>query len=124
MKPLKDNEIYLIYQDCAMCGARRGWGKSQTEIANKHGFKIIEVPFTSEGAGKIITKVCLTQEIKPKKAGSMATLPFFTDLKNFSKNLEDFVEKVEEDDGIGFKPPKKIKKNRKAKQDGTDSTDA
>lgn len=95
MKPLKDDEIYLIYQDCAMCGARAGWGEVQTEVADKHGFKILQVPFTSDGAAEIITKVCLTHEIKPKKPGSMATLPFFTDLKHFSKNLEDFVEKPE-----------------------------
>ena len=109
MKPLNDHEIYLVYQDCAMCGTRLDWGKKQTEVANAYGYKIIEVPFTAEGAGKIITKVCLTKEIKPKKPGSMATLPFFTDLKNFSKNLEDFIEKPEEKQPL----PKKSKKSRK-----------
>lgn len=113
MKPLNPNEIYLVYQDCAMCGARKGWGDEQTKVADKHGFKIIEVPFTSEGASEVITKVCLTHEIKPKKPGSMATLPFFTDLKHFSKILEDFIEKPEEDDEIGFKPSKKTKKRGK-----------
>lgn len=96
MESLQPNEIYLVYQDCPMCGSHADWGKKQTEVADKYGFKIIEKGFTEPGVSAIIKAVCLGNDdgvkILPKKPGALATLPFFTDLKHFSKNLEDFVE--------------------------------
>ena len=81
-------EVKLIYQDCPMCGARENWGKRQTEVANKHGLKIVEVPFSSPGASDIIVEAILgdTKFITGDK-----TMPFFTDGEKYSKELADFL---------------------------------
>lgn len=76
-------KIALVFQDCPMCGARKGWGEAQLKIADKHGFEIVETPFFATGAKEWIWEAA--------KAGM--TLPFYTDGKKFSKNLEDFVVK-------------------------------
>lgn len=76
-------QVMLVYQDCPMCGARKGWGEEQTKIANTHGIEIIKFPFFKSGAKEWIWDA----------AKSGVTLPFFTDGKKFSKKLEDFIEK-------------------------------
>lgn len=106
-------EILLVYQDCPMCGARQEWGERQTKVANDFGFKIRNVPFTSDEGRDLIKKVCLHHELIPKKDDSLATLPFFTDGKFFSKNLEDFVEtEPEPDESEVEEKPKRRKKSR------------
>lgn len=93
--PKFKKEIMLVYQDCPMCGSREDWGKKQTEIANRHHFKIIETPFYKTGVAGLIMRAI--------QAGCNH-LPFFTDGSKFSYSLDDFVDK------------KPVKKNKTKKE--------
>lgn len=88
----------LIYQDCPMCGARKGWGEAQTKIADDHGFEIVPTPFYKTGTPGLIMSA-VSHGIKQ--------MPFFTDGKKFSYSLEDFIEK----------PKSKRKRNTKKKRE-------
>lgn len=101
-------QIMLIYQDCPMCGARRGWGETQTKIANTYGFEIVNTPFYKTGVKGLIMNAL---------EHGIGRMPFFTDGKKFSYSLEDFVEK----------PKTKRKRNTRQKREeivnnGDDST--
>lgn len=90
-------EVKFIYQDCAMCGARKGWGEQQHQIAHKHGLKIVKTPFFTPGAEGLMWKAV---------ESGIKSYPFYTDGVKFSKNIEDFVEK-----------PKKKRNTRKKKEE-------
>ena len=96
-------QIMLVYQDCPMCGARKNWGDAQTKIATDHGFDIIKTPYYATGVKGLIMRAC--------EAG-IGHLPFFTDGKKFSYNLEDFVEKPE-------RKTTRRKRNTRTKRKGT-----
>lgn len=90
--------IYLIYQDCPLCGARKEWGEAQTKIANTHGFEIVKMSFVSPKADEFIKTAVYEKHI--------GKLPFFTDGEKYSRDLADFVEKEE-------KPIKNTRKKAK-----------
>lgn len=77
-------ELLLIYQDCPLCGARKGWGEEQTKLADTHGFTIRKVSFVAKEAKGLPSKAL--------EAG-IDSLPFFTDGKKFAKSVEEFVGK-------------------------------
>lgn len=78
-------KVYLVYQDCPMCGAREGWGERQTEFATKNGYEVVKLGFYTDLAESFATKAI--------EAG-IKGFPYFTDGKIFAKNLDDFDEKL------------------------------
>lgn len=93
--------IYLLYQDCPMCGQRKNWGERQLEIADTLGFDIVKVSFASANGRKLIGKAFNTGQLK--------ALPLFTDGEKFSKDLHDFIYSVE-------KKPKTMKKTTRRRK--------
>lgn len=77
--------VYLVYQDCAVCGARKEWGEAQLKLADKLKFNIVKKPFYHKDSKELIRKAVFEKGI-----GSM---PFFTDGEKFSYDLSDFVDK-------------------------------
>ena len=73
-------KVYLVYQDCAMCGRKED---EIQKIAKKGKLDIVKVPFFKTDGKKLIWKAF--------KAGIGST-PFFTDGEKFSYSLEDFVD--------------------------------
>lgn len=99
-------KIYLVYQDCPMCGARKKWGEEQTKIADTHGLEIVKAGFTSPFVRE--NKLCS----KALSAGVHA-MPFFTDGgEKFAESIEAFVPK----------PKAKTKKAKKVKNGTTSKT--
>ena len=90
--------IYLIYQDCPLCGARKEWGEEQLKIANTNGFEIVKMSFVSPLADEYIKTAVYKKHI--------GKLPFFTDGEKYSRDLADFVEKED-------KPTKNTRKKAK-----------
>lgn len=117
LEPLKDGQIWLIYQDCALCGSRKEWGDKQLELANTHGLEIVKVGFTKPGASKIIRAI-VEGEIKRASKNAMAVMPYFCDGKKFSQYLEDFVDiaKEDADRGIEKDQKEKVQKAQTAKK--------
>ena len=75
--------IYWVYQDCPMCGQKKNWAEKQLHIAGKHNFEIVKTSFATEKGRHLIR---LAFEMK-----KLESLPFFTDGKKFSRNIEDFI---------------------------------
>lgn len=98
-------KLFLVYQDCPMCGRRKEWGEKTTKVANDHGFEIVKLPFTKVGAKEIIFE----------GARRGMSLPFFTDGKGkFSMNIDDFVEYIETPEvKVETEEPQQEKKARK-----------
>lgn len=76
--------IYLVYQDCALCGDRGKVRKVEIEKATKKGVKVLKLPFTSDFAGELIHKALIEHKI-----GSM---PFYTDGEKFGYHLADVLD--------------------------------
>lgn len=76
--------VYLVYQDCPLCGARKAWGEKQLKIASKKGIEIKKVGFTHPFVRE--NKLCM----KAVAAGIPA-MPFYTDLERFGTDISDFV---------------------------------
>lgn len=93
--------IYLVYQDCPMCGQKKNWTKRQIEVANTQGFEIVKTSFATEQGRKFIWQALKEHQLKG--------LPFFTDGKKFSKKIEDFI------------PKKRTIRKRKASKKNGDS---
>ena len=91
-------KIYLIYQDCPLCGARKEWGEEQLKIADTNGFQIVKMSFVSPLADEYIKTAVYKKHI--------GKLPFFTDGEKYSRDLADFVEKED-------KPTKNTRKKAK-----------
>lgn len=85
------NKVFLVYQDCALCGARKNWGEAQLAIAKGENIEIEFVPFTK------VSEEINAKELILKAAKKGMTLPFFTDGKKFSKTVELFKKKARED---------------------------
>lgn len=94
--------IYLVFQDCFTCEDRKGWFDSQSKIAAANQIEIDTLPFYQRSAKKLIWGA--------HEAG--ISLPFFTDGKKFSQNLEDFVKK-----------PQKSRRNKKVKEKDVNSSE-
>ena len=76
------SEILLIYQDCALCGAKKAWGETQLELAASNGQPVRKVSFVAEEAKGLCQKAV--------EAG-IQMLPFFTDGTHFAKSVEEIL---------------------------------
>lgn len=76
-------DIICVYQDCVMCGDK---GKKLKQFAESKNLNIRKVSFASEEGKELIHEAVFEHEIK--------TMPFFTDGKKFSADVEDFTTKI------------------------------
>lgn len=88
--------IKLVFADCFECGMRKTWAENQKAVAEANKLDIVKIPFYVDEASELIRKA-LKQQVR---------LPFFTDGEKCSQNIEDFIEKDEEQ-------PKTTKRSRK-----------
>lgn len=91
--------IKLVFADCFECGMRKTWAENQKAVAEANKLDIVKIPFYVDEASELIRKA-LKQQVR---------LPFFTDGEKCSQNIEDFIEKEEEQ-------PKTTKRSRKKAQ--------
>lgn len=75
-------EIICVYQDCPLCGDK---GKITKKIITKHNLSLRKVTFASDEGKELIHKAVMEHNI--------GTMPFYTNGKNFSTNIEDFITK-------------------------------
>lgn len=75
-------EIICVYQDCVMCGDK---GKKLKQFAENKKLNIRKVSFASEEGKDLIHEAVFIHNVK--------TMPFYTDGKQFSSNIEDFTKK-------------------------------
>lgn len=88
--------IKLVFADCFECGMRKTWAENQKAVAEANKLDIVKIPFYVDEASELIRKA-LQQQVR---------LPFFTDGEKCSQNIEDFINKEEEQ-------PKTTKRSRK-----------
>lgn len=101
---MASKKIYLVFQDCTLCGARKEWGKAQLAKADTAGVVVEKIPFTH--ASDLINAKDLI--LRAAKAGMH--LPFFTDGENFGQNVDDLLAQTSE--SAEAKPAKKTRKKR------------
>lgn len=77
-----NKEIICVYQDCPMCGDR---GKKLKKLIFDKKLNVRKVSFASEEGKELCGKAVFDHKI--------STMPFYTDGKKYSTNLEDFVSK-------------------------------
>lgn len=82
---MASKKIYLVFQDCPLCGARKEWGKAQLVKADTAGVAVEKIPFTH--ASNLINAKDLI--LRAAKAGMH--LPFFTDGEKFSQNIDELL---------------------------------
>lgn len=75
-------EIICVYQDCVLCGDK---GKKLKQFAENKNINIRKVSFASEEGKDLIHEAVFENGVK--------TMPFFTDGKKFSNDIEDFIKK-------------------------------
>lgn len=92
-------KIKLVYQDCALCGARKEWGEKQLAKANTAGLEVELVSFASPEGSHLCKEAVLA---------GIGRLPFFTDGLTFRPTIDDFAAAAE-------KPKKTAKKTTKRK---------
>lgn len=98
--------LKLIFADCFACGMRKTWAEHQMAEAQANELNIEKVPFYADGAAEYI-RLAIKQGVN---------MPFFSDGKKCSKNVEDFIEKAEQ------KPNKKTTKRRVKKVEAKDES--
>lgn len=77
-----NKEIICVYQDCPMCGDK---GKKLKKLIFDKKLNVRKVSFASEKGKDLIHKAVLEHNI--------GTMPFFTDGKKFSNDIEDLLSK-------------------------------
>lgn len=100
------SKLVLIFADCFACGMRKEWAEHQLAEAQANDFEIEKLPFYADGAADYI-RLAIEQGVN---------MPFFSDGKKVSRNIEDFIEKVEQ------KPNKKTTKRRVKKEEAKDES--
>lgn len=96
-------KIYLVYQDCPLCGARKDWGEKQVRSAVKNGFDFVKVSFATPLGRTLIQRAVFEHKIK--------ALPFFTDGERFAVSVDELLVKL-------FEKPQ-VKKAKKGKKNGS-----
>lgn len=99
-------KLVLIFADCFACGMRKEWAEHQLAEAQANDFEIEKLPFYADGAADYI-RLAIKQGVN---------MPFFSDGEKVSKNVADFIEKVEQ------KPNKKTTKRRVKKEEAKDES--
>lgn len=100
------SKLVLIFADCFACGMRKEWAEHQLAEAQANDFEIEKLPFYADGAADYI-RLAIQQGVN---------MPFFSDGEKVSRNIEDFIEKVEQ------KPNKKTTKRRVKKEEAKDES--
>lgn len=100
------NKIYLVYQDCALCGDRGRIRKLEIQEAFDKGYEVIKMPFTNPIASELIHKAVFEHKI--------GKMPFYTDGEKFGYNIDDVIAKPKKK-----RVTKKMKTEKEAK-DGAD----
>lgn len=104
-------KVWLIYQDCPMCGARKEWGLKQTYLAGSHNIEIVPKPFHATGSKDLIMRAIQS---------GIGKMPFFTDGDKYAYGIDAFIETPMEE---VKEAPKKTAKKRKAKDGAKKTTD-
>lgn len=104
-------KVWLIYQDCPMCGARKEWGLKQTYLAGSHNIEIVPKPFHATGSKDLIMRAIQS---------GIGKMPFFTDGDKYAYGIDAFIETPMEE---VKEAPKKTVKKRKAKDGAKKTTD-
>ena len=100
------NKIYLVYQDCALCGDRGRVRKIEIQDAFDKGYEVVKMPFTNPIAGELIHKSLFEHKIEK--------MPFYTDGEKFGYSIDDVI----------VKPKKKrVTKKMKAQKEAEDGAD-
>lgn len=100
------SKLVLIFADCFACGMRKEWAEHQLAEAQANDLEIEKLPFYADGAADYI-RLAIKQGVN---------MPFFSDGEKVSKNVADFIEKVEQ------KPNKKTTKRRVKKEEAKDES--
>lgn len=100
------SKLVLIFADCFACGMRKEWAEHQLAEAQANDFEIEKLPFYADGAADYI-RLAIQQGVN---------MPFFSDGEKVSRNIEDFIEKVEQ------KPNKKTTKRQVKKEEAKDES--
>lgn len=104
-------KVWLIYQDCPMCGARKEWGLKQTYLASAHNIEIVPKPFHATGSKDLIMRAIQS---------GIGKMPFFTDGDKYAYGIDAFIETPAESEVV--EKPKKTVKRRKALKNGANKT--
>lgn len=98
--------VYVVYQDCALCGRK---GQAVKDFASEKGIELVKLGFTNESA-----KFYINEAVFKHGIGSM---PFFTDGTKYSYHLSDFVEETPKNTNKKTTKAKKSKKTKKEVKD-------
>lgn len=96
--------VYVVYQDCALCGQK---GEKIKKFASEKEIELVKLGFTTEKAKKYIKEAVFKHGI-----GSM---PFFTDGTKYSYRLSDLTDKTPEKVEKKATKAKKVRKTKKGK---------
>lgn len=100
------NKIYLVYQDCALCGDRGRIRKLEIQEAFDKGYEVVKMPFTNPIASELIHKAVFEHKI--------GKMPFYTDGEKFGYNIDDVIAKPKK---------KRVTKKMKAEKEAKDGAD-
>ena len=95
------NKIFLVYQDCALCGDRGRVRKIEIQDAFDKGYEVVKMPFTNPMAGELIHKALFEHKIEK--------MPFYTDGVRFTSTIAEIIAKPVEK-SVEVEKPKKTKK--------------
>lgn len=100
-------EVLFVFQDCVFgaCSNR----STQAAEAAKKGITLRLTPFNAPGAKALILEA---------KSRGVGRLPFYTDRKKFSYNLDDFVPQTDSTDKPSRATKSRIKEIVKGTEDG------
>lgn len=79
---MENKQIICVFQDCPLCGDR---GKKLKELIFEKQLHVRKVSFASPEGSELVAKAVYEHHI--------GKMPFFTDGKKFSTDLEDFIYK-------------------------------
>lgn len=79
---MANKKITVVFQDCPLCGDR---GKAIKKIVAEKGIRLHKVSFASDEGRALINEAVFEKGIK--------TMPFFTDGKEFTIDINDLVKR-------------------------------
>lgn len=79
---MANKKITVVFQDCPLCGDR---GKVLKKIVAEKGIRLHKVSFASDEGRALINEAVFEKGIK--------TMPFFTDGKEFTTDINDLVKR-------------------------------
>lgn len=97
--------ILLIYQDCYDCGSSKDWHEKVQEAAAGAGVLIKYTPYNTPGAKEII--------LEAHQKG--IEVPFLSNGKKHSRQLEDLIEPKADEPAPKKRPKKEVKYGDSAK---------